>query len=119
MLAAQFDADVLVLRPDGPITRADIATLTRLVDEYLARHPKIAGVMVETPAFPGYADLAAFADHAHFVAGHHARVQRIAVVTDSALAPFAEFVANHVIGVEMRHFAFTQRSAAIAWLRAL
>jgi hypothetical protein len=118
MLAAQFDGDVLVLQPDGPITRADVAKLTRVVDEYLAGHATIAGVMVETPAFPGYAELAAFADHAHFVAAHHARVQRIAIVTDSTLAPFAEFVANHVVGVEMRHFAFTERSAAMAWLRA-
>ena len=53
MLNVQFDGDVLGVRPDGPITREDVATLTRTADEYLADHPKIAGVMVETRAFPG------------------------------------------------------------------
>ena len=118
VLATQFDGDVLVLRPDGPITRADVATLARIVDEYLRKHPKIVGVMVETPAFPGYADLAAFVDHMHFVAGHHALVRRVALSTDSALAAFAEFIANHVVGVEMRHFPFGERAAALAWLKS-
>jgi hypothetical protein len=52
MLNVQFDGDVLAVRPDGPIMREDVATLTRAADEYLADHPKIAGVMVETRAFP-------------------------------------------------------------------
>jgi hypothetical protein len=118
MLDAQFDGDVLVLRPDGPITSDDIAALTQTVDGYLSQHPKVSGVMVETKAFPGYGSLAAFADHVRFVADHHARVRRVAMVTDSPLAPFAEFVANHVVGVAMRHFSFGEGPAALAWLRS-
>jgi hypothetical protein len=118
MLNAQFDGDVLVLRPDGPIGRADIATLTKTVDDYLAGHPRVAGVMVETASFPGYAELAAFADHVRFVAEHRARVRRVALVTDSALAPVAQFFANHVVGIEMRHYPPAEREAALAWLRS-
>jgi hypothetical protein len=99
MLKVQFDGDVLGVRPDGPITREDVGTLTRTADEYLADHPKIAGVMVETRAFPGFASVGAFADYARFIADHHAHVRRVARVTDSALAPVAEFMANHVVGV--------------------
>ena len=58
MLKLQFDGDVLVVQPEGPITREDVATLTRMADEYLAGHPKIAGVMVETRTFPGFASVA-------------------------------------------------------------
>jgi len=118
MLKPQFDGDVLVLRPDGPITSEDVAALTRAADEYLASHPKISGVLVETRAFPGYPDLRAFADHVRFVASHHARVRRVALVTDSSLAPFAEFIAKHVVGLEMRHYAFADGAAARAWLRS-
>ena len=82
MLKAQFDGDVLAVRPDGPITREDVGTLTRMADEYLAGHPKIAGVMVETRAFPGFASVGAFADYARFIADHHAHVRRLALVTD-------------------------------------
>ena len=118
MLTVQFDGDVLGVRPEGPITREDVATLTRAADEYLAGHPKIAGVMVETRTFPGFASVGAFADYARFIADHHARVRRVALVTDSALAPIAEFMANHVVGVQMRHYAFAEGAAALTWLRS-
>ena len=118
MLKVQFDGDVLAVRPDGPITREDVSTLTRTADEYLADHPKIAGVMVETRAFPGYTSVGAFADYARFIAGHRARIRRIALVTDSALAPIAKFMANYVVGVEMRHYPFAEGAAAQAWLRS-
>jgi SpoIIAA-like len=118
MLNVQFDGDVLAVRPDGPITREDVATLTRAADEYLADHAKIAGVMVETRAFPGFASVGAFADYARFIADHHAHVRRLALVTDSALAPVAEFMANHVVGVQMRHYPFAEGAAAQAWLRS-
>jgi hypothetical protein len=104
MLNAQFDADVLVLRPDGPVTREDVTALTRTVDEYLAGHAKISGVMVQTQKFPGFASMGALADYARFIADHRARVRRVALVTDSALAPVTEFMANHVVGIEMRHY---------------
>ena len=39
MLKVQFDGDVHKVQPDGPITREDVATLTRTADEYLAGHP--------------------------------------------------------------------------------
>jgi hypothetical protein len=118
MLDVQFDGDVLRVRPEGPITREDVATLTQTVDEYLTDHSKIAGVMVETPTFPGFASVGAFADYARFIADHHARVRRLALVTDSALAPVAEFMANHVVGLEMRHFPFAEGATALAWLRS-
>jgi hypothetical protein len=118
MLNVQFDGDVLAVRPDGPITREDVATLTRAAEEYLADHPKISGVMVETRAFPGFASVGAFADNARFIADHHAHVRRLVLVTDSALAPVAEFMANHVVGVQMRHYPFAEGAAAQAWLRS-
>jgi hypothetical protein len=42
----------------------------------------------------------------------------VALVTDSALAPVAEFMANHVVGVQMRHYPFAEGAAAQAWLRS-
>jgi hypothetical protein len=118
MLNVQFDGDVLGVRPEGPITRDDVATLTRTADDYLVGHPKIASVIVETRTFPGFASVGAFADYARFIADHHARVRRVASVTDSALAPIAEFMATYVVGVGMRHYPFAEGAAALAWLRS-
>jgi hypothetical protein len=118
MLRVQFDDDVLRVQPQGPITREDVATLTRTANEYLVDNSKIAGVMVETRTFPGFASVGAFADYARFIANHHAHVRRLALVTNSALAPVAEFMAKYVVGMEMRHFRFAAPAAALAWLRA-
>lgn len=80
MLKVQFDGDMLVVRPEGAITREDVTTLTRTADDYLTDHPKITGVVVETRTFPGFASVGAFADYARFIANHHARVRRLALV---------------------------------------
>ena len=74
--------------------------------------------MVETRAFPRYTSVGAFADYARFIADHRARIRRIALVTDSALAPISKFIANYVVGVEMRHYPFAEGAAAQAWLRS-
>jgi hypothetical protein len=118
MLKPQFDGELLVLRPDGPITREDVAALTRAVDEHLASRAKLAGAMIETPAFPGYADPMAFADHMRFVATHYGRVRRIALVTDSPLAAVAETIAGHIASLELRHYKFGDSEAALTWLRS-
>lgn len=99
------------MQPDGPINRADVAKLK-------ASHPKIAGVMVETRAFPGFTSAGAFVDYVRFIAQHRARVRRVALVTNSVLAPVAKFMANRIMGVEMRHFPSAQGMAALAWLRS-
>jgi SpoIIAA-like len=118
MLNAQFDGDVLKVQPGGPITTDDVRTLTRTVDDYLTDHPKIDGVMMQTRTFPGFASMGSFADYARFIADNRRKVQRVALVTDFALAPVAEFMANHVVGVKMRHFPFADDKAALAWLRS-
>ena len=118
MLSAEFEGDLLRVRPEGPITSEDVAKLRATADEHLATHQEIAGVMLQTRTFPGFANLTAFADYVRFIADHHARVRRLALVTDSALAPVAEFVANHVVGLEMRQFPFAEDAAALTWLRS-
>jgi hypothetical protein len=118
MLTAEFEGDVLIVRPAGPIARKDVAALAKTADEYLAGHGTISGVMVHTPVFPGFASAAALADYVRFIADHHARVRRVALVTDSALAPIAQFVADHVVGLEMRHYTFGESASALEWLRA-
>jgi SpoIIAA-like len=117
MLTAEFNENVLVVRPEGAITSADVTALEAAANGYLATHPKIPGVMIETRSFPGFASLGAFSGYVRFVLSHRARVRRIALVTNSMLTPIAKFMANHVVGVEMRHYPFGKREAALDWLR--
>lgn len=108
---------ILLIRPDGALTIDDIAAIRTAADGWLATHGTLRGVMVETRVFPGWADLHALADHIRFIADHAERVRRVALATDSALAPVAQFLATNVAGVEFRHFAFNEDDLALAWLR--
>src|SRR3954469_6293026 len=83
----ELDGGILTVRPDGPITIEGMTALTRTVDEYLSTHPRIDGVMIKSETFPGFASMRAFADYTRFIADHHTKVQRIALVSDFALAP--------------------------------
>jgi hypothetical protein len=43
------------------------------------------------------------------------------IATALAIAPVhnhPSFMANHVVGVEMRHFRFAEGTAVLAWLRS-
>jgi len=118
MLTAQSNEYVLVVRPEGKITSADVTTLEAAANGYLATHRQIPGVMIETRAFPGFANVGALSRYVRFVLSHRARVRRIALVMDSMLAPIGKFMANHVVGVQMRHYPFGKRAAALDWLRS-
>jgi hypothetical protein len=118
MLTALFEGDILRVVPNGPITSEDVARLSQTADEHLATNSRITGVLVHSQAFPGFASLTAFADYFRFIADHRLKVRRLALVTDSALAPVAEFMANNVAGIEMKPFPYNDEADALAWLRS-
>ena len=107
MLTAEVDGDVLVA----------VETLTQTADEYLADHGTISGVMVQTAVFPGFASAKAFAGYLRVIADHYGWVRHIALATDSAVASIVQFVANHVAGLQMRHYAFSESATTLEWLR--
>src|SRR5262245_8501217 len=79
MLTAQFNEDVLVVRPDGPITSEDVTALLTAATGYLATHRDIPGVMIQTRRFPGFTTPRALGDYVRFVLRHRTRVRRIAL----------------------------------------
>jgi hypothetical protein len=110
------EQSILYLRPKSALAQADFEQLARTVDPYIAQTGDLAGLIIETPAFPGWDGLGAMVAHFRFVRDHHKRIKRIGLVTDSALGDVAERLASHFVSAEIRHFAAGELEAAKQWV---
>lgn len=109
---------ILVLQPNAPLSKEDFASLSASVDAYLADHTSIHGVLIQSKSFPGWESLAGFTAHVRFVRDHQQKIERLALVTDSSVAPVAEAVAKHFTAAEIKHFPFVEHEQALNWLKA-
>lgn len=118
MIEHDFDTthSILYVRPKAALAAGDFANLARVVDPHIEARGGLAGLIIETPAFPGWDDLGAMVAHFRFVRDHHRHVRKVAVVTDSALGDVAERLANHFVAAEIRHFPAGQAQAAKQWI---
>ena len=107
---------ILHIQPRSALAQADFEAIGKLVDPYIEKHGKLAGIVVEFDEFPGWQDLGALAAHLRFVREHHKLVRRIGVVTNFALAELAPKLASHFVAAEIRHFPAGQAEAAKEWI---
>ena len=71
---------ILLLEPHGPLTEQDFDGVSQDVDDFLAEHPKLHGVMIQSKDFPGWENWAGFSAHMGFVRDHRHQVEQIAQV---------------------------------------
>jgi hypothetical protein len=118
MIDYRLDAaqSILLVRPKAALAADDFAALVAAVDPHIEATGGLAGLVIETPAFPGWDSLSAFVAHLRFVRDHHRRIKRVAVVTDSALGDVAERLASHFVSAEIRHFPSGETEAARQWI---
>ena len=112
------DRGVLILRLESALRAEDFNALASTIDPYIERNGELNGLMIEAPSFPGWENFAALLSHLRFVRDHHRRIERIAVVTDSALLAVAPKIASHFVSAQLRTFDAADRAAALAWLEA-
>ncbi|MCC7327737.1 MAG: STAS/SEC14 domain-containing protein [Burkholderiales bacterium] len=108
---------ILVLEPTSRLKKEDFVRLSASVDAYLAEHDDLGGVLIHSESFPGWESLAGLAAHIRFVRDHQQKIQRLALVTNSPVAPVAEALAKYFIAAEIKRFAFADYDQALAWLK--
>src|SRR5262245_64080322 len=118
MIEHRLDTEhgILYLRPKSALEQEDFVQLARTVDPYIEKTGDLAGLIIETPAFPGWDSLGAMAAHFRFVRDHHTRIRNVAVVTDAALGSLAEKLASHFVSATIRHFSAGEVEAARQWI---
>ncbi len=118
MIDCHLDAahSILHVRPKSALAADDFTTLAAAVDPHIEATGGLAGLIIETPAFPGWDSLGAFVAHFRFVRDHHKYIKRVALVTDSAAGDVAERLASHFVSAEIRHFPAGEVEAARQWI---
>ena len=107
---------ILHVQPKSAIEQDDFVKLAKAVDPHIEATGGLAGLIIETPGFPGWKSFGAMVNQFRFVRDHHKRTKRIGVVTDSALGNVAEHLTSHFVKAEIRHFPAGQIEAARQWI---
>lgn len=111
------DEGIVTLAPHGPLEKADFERLSGVVDPYINAKGSLKGLMVDAASFPGWEGVGALISHLKFVMGHHSRVERVAVVSDSELLKLAPHIAKHFVAAEIQQFPANEKARALAWLK--
>ncbi len=118
MLSVTIDeADyIAILEPDGPLSKSDFESATRIVDPYIEKNGQLNGLIIHTESFPGWDSFAALASHLKFVKEHHKNITRVALSTDSVIGNFAESIASHFVNAEIKLFTYQELEQARDWI---
>ena len=107
---------ILTVRPTAKLEQADFESLAKTVDPFVEKSGGLRGLVIEAKAFPGWAGFGALVAHLRFVRDHHKKVQKVAVVTDSAMGDLAEKLASHFVAAQIKHFPSAEMEAARKWI---
>ncbi len=107
---------ILYVRPESSLEEDDFIQLAKTVDPYIEKTGDIAGLIIQTPTFPGWKNFAAMVTHFRFVRDHHKHIKKVGLVTDSSLGDIAEHLASHFVSAEVRHFSAGELEAAKQWI---
>ena len=112
------DDGVLVLSPEGPLSKADFESVAATVDPFIEQHGQLTGILVDAARFPGWKNLPGLISHVRFVRGHHKQVRRVAVVTDDERIAIVGPLADHFVNAKVRRFPHDAPEDALAWIRS-
>ena len=118
MIDFEFDAtrSLVVIRPQSRLQAGDFDALANAVDPQIEAAGSLAGIIIDAPSFPGWADFAALVRHFRFVRDHQKRVKKVAVVTDSPIGDLAEPLASHSMSTQIRHVPGAHQGPARQWI---
>lgn len=115
VFALNEDDAVLVIEPRDELETGDFQRLAEVVDPFIDAHGGLAGLVIVTAHFPGWDNYAALSSHLRFVRGHHRKIGRVALVTESRLLSALPRLASLFIHSELRRFQMHDRDSAMRW----
>ena len=118
MLNVQLEKNtgIAILEPHGELSKADFEAAANSIDPYLKQHRFLNGIIIHVRFFPGWESFSSLVAHLKFVKEHHRHVSRVAFVTDSSIADFAQSIATHFVSAEIKGFEFDELEAAKKWI---
>ena len=105
---------IVILEPHGPLQLGDFIYARNIIDPLLKKH-QLNGIVIHSRHLPGWKSLADLVEHFRFIQAHHKKIRRVALVTDTALGPVAEILADYFVSAHVRHYHYDDLDAAIHW----
>ena len=117
MLSVQVDAarGIAILEPQGALSKDDFERAAKAIDPHIEKAGRLNGIVVRIEKFPGWDSFGALASHLRFVKGHHRKIARVALCTDSALGSVAPKIGRHFVAAEIRAFKSSEFDSAKSW----
>ncbi|RYE37674.1 MAG: STAS/SEC14 domain-containing protein, partial [Hyphomicrobiales bacterium] len=91
------DADIVVLHPQGPLSKQDFKSLAKTIDTRINQTDRVPNVVIQVDNLPHWESLAALTEHLRFVRGHGKIIGKVALVGDSPLLTVAPEIANQLV----------------------
>ncbi len=110
------DRNIVVLTPDGALEAADFVRAAQAIDPLIAANGRLAGLTVHARSFPGWRDFGAVKAHLTFVRDHRRHIERLAVVSDSALLKMMAGIAGAFVHPQVRQFGLGEKERAVSWI---
>ncbi|MDG2155651.1 MAG: STAS/SEC14 domain-containing protein [Gammaproteobacteria bacterium] len=111
------DPGILVIRPKEALKSSDFEMLTKATDDYITANGSLAGVCIQAQFFPGWENFGGFVSHLKFVKSQQAKVEKVAMVSNSTLFEAMPRLVDHFTNAEVRHFFNDELVEAMDWLR--
>lgn len=109
-------ASVLHIKPVLALTAEDFLQISKTIDPYIKQHGSLKGLIIEAMKFPGWKNINAFIAHVKFIKNHQAKIQKIALVTNSKLAELAKNCIGPFVRPQIKHFPYDQIELAKQWI---
>ena len=71
---------ILYVRPKSSLEEGDFVQLAKTVDPYIEKRGDLAGLIIETPTFPGWKSLGAIVTHFRFIRDHHKHIKKTRII---------------------------------------
>lgn len=107
---------ILYVKPSSELSVENFSQLTMVIDAYIAQHGRLKGLIIETKQFPGWENIQAFIAHVKFIKKHQAKIQKIALVTNSKFAKIGKKCIELFVKPEIKHFRYDQIELAKQWI---
>ena len=110
------EESLVILEPIGALSQNDFEEVSKIVDPFIEKSGNLNGIIIYTESFPGWDSFNALVTHLKFVNEHHKKVSKVAFVTDSMIADFAQNIASHFVNAKIKHFPFDALENAKKWI---
>jgi len=118
MLIVKLDEEnsIVSIEPTGSLDVKDFQAAASTIDPFIEKCGQLNGLIIHTESFPGWDSFSALVTHLKFVKNHHAKIKRIAFVTDSFIGSLAESLVSHFVEANIKKFPYADLDEANQWI---